>query len=94
MAMSTHVNGIKPPNDKWREMKAVYDACQAAGIAIPKDVSNYFGHSQPDEKGVLLSQRELGDAVTEWDTEMQNGYEVDIAKLPKDVVIIRFVNSY
>lgn len=41
MSMSTHVVGIKPPEDRWRKMKAIHDACQAADLADPDVVVKY-----------------------------------------------------
>ena len=42
MGMSTHLVGIVPPDDDWKKMKAVWDACDNADVDIPKDVSEFF----------------------------------------------------
>ena len=93
MGMSTHVIAFKPPDETWHKMKAVYDACTKAGTSIPPEVSRYFDGSAPDPSGVEVSL-DKSPACKEYRAEMQNGYEVDLTKLPKDVEIIRFVNSY
>jgi hypothetical protein len=50
MGMSTHVVGFKPPDEKWRKMKAVWDACEAAGTDPPAAVSKFFEGDVPMRK--------------------------------------------
>ena len=92
MSMNTHVVGFKPPDDKWKKMKAVYDACKLAGINPPGDVSDYF-QGAPDDRGVEV-EIEKQPCTKEYSDDMRQGFEVDIKKLPPDVTIIRFYNSY
>ena len=91
--MSTHIIGIKPPDEKWKKMKKVWDACQAAGLDVPDPVAEFFGDEEPDAKGVVVDLDEaVGvEPVTE---EGQNVFEVDLAKLAPDIKIIRFWNAY
>jgi len=96
MGRRTYVVGFKKPDERWRQRKAIYDACEAANIEPPEEVCRYFEGDKPDPAGVNVSHaalRECG-AVTEWEEDMSNGYEVDVTKLPPDVTVIRFVNSY
>lgn len=93
MGMSTHVIGIGKPDEKHKRMFEVYEACQAAGISVPDEVNEYFDWDSPNESGRKIELRR-GDAVTEYRAEMRDGYEVEIAKLPKDITHIRFYNSY
>lgn len=99
MGMSTHVVAFKPPDEKWQAMKAVYDACNAAGVDPPSDVIAFFNDSEPDESGVEISSRGPGYKLLDWCREWDDGngragYEVVIEKLPKDVSIVRFFNSW
>jgi hypothetical protein len=97
MGMSTNVIAFKPPGEKWQRMKAVWDACMAAGVDIPDEVARYFEHDVPDSAGVKIDRAVLVNtgALAAWGTEHgQEGYEVDVAKLPKDVTVIRFYNSW
>ncbi len=95
MGMSTSVIGIKPPGAKWKQMKAVYDACCDAGLPCPEEVDEFFDFAGPDEKGVVVSESDmLKLCVKEYNEESGSGFEVDLAKVPKDVTIIRFVNSW
>lgn len=93
MSMSAHVVGFRPADDKWEKMKAVYDACQDAGIQLPASVIQFFGDEPPDEHGIEVSI-EKTDAVSEWQDDMRNGFEVDITKLPENVTVVRFYNAY
>lgn len=93
MSMSTHVVGFKPPDDKWQKMRAVWTACTAAGIEPPEEVFAYFEDEEPDERGVRVDLKNTN-AVTDYTTQYETGVEVDVAKLPPDVTIIRFYNSW
>lgn len=89
MGMSTRVVGIKPPDEMRKKMKAIWDACNSAGIDIPKEVNAYFDYDNPDEKGIIVDIK-----AEEYEEDMRNGYEVDLTQLDKDIKILRFYNSY
>jgi hypothetical protein len=91
MGMSTHVKGFRPPDEKWRQMEKVYSACMKAGIEIPEEVEKFFDYEEPDECGVEV---EIKEATCEWCDDSREGFEIDLKKLPSDVTIIRFYNSY
>ena len=42
--MSTSISfyGIKPPDEDYLKMKAVYDSCTEASIPVPDKVSEFF----------------------------------------------------
>ena len=92
MGMSTHVIGFKPADEKWHKMKAVWDACEKAGIDTPEEVIDFFADEPPDENGVVVYIEET-DYCKEWKDDMKEGFEIEVYKLPKDVKIIRFYNS-
>lgn len=96
MGMSTHVAGYKAPDDRWRQMKAIWDACQAAKVPAPQEVYDYFEGEAPDPEGVEVSEEILTEngALREWKDEYRQGYEVVVANLPDDVQTIRFWNSW
>lgn len=91
MGMSTHVVGFKPPNEKWRKMKSIYDACEEAGVTAPDEVYDFFEDCKPDPAGV---QVDLKKVVKPWHDECSDGFEIDLKALPKDVTVIRFFNSW
>ena len=89
MSMSSHVIGFKPPDEKWRQMKLVYDTCKTAGVDVPETVSEFFNYETPDDMGV-----EVEIPVHEYSDDMQEGFEVYVSELPADVKVIRFYNTY
>lgn len=91
MGMSTYVVGFAPPDDKWKKMKKVYDACEKAGLEIPDEVDDFFNGEPPDDAGVEVDLREF---LREHLRDGQDGFEIDIADIPKQVKTIRFINSY
>jgi len=93
MSMSTRVIGFKPPDKKWNEMKAIWDACEEAEIEVPDAVLDFFDGAEPDSSGVAV---EL--PVTEWiDADCGGsgyGYELKTSDIPEHVSVIRFYNSW
>jgi len=94
MGMSTHIVGFRPADERWKKMKAAYEACEMAGIAVPKDVEEFFGYEPPGDKPGMEVEIEDSEAVSEWSDESRSGYEIDVAKLPKDIAVIRVYNSW
>lgn len=68
------VTGIRPPDKDWKEMKAVYDACKKANVAMPEAVQEFyergrleknlrkkpakFDYKDPDMKGIEMNLTE------------------------------------
>jgi hypothetical protein len=93
MSESVHVVGFKPPDDKWKKMKAVWDACKKANIDVPDDVLSFFEYVEPDPLGVEIDL-EKTNAAEKYNEEMKWGWEINVAKLPKDVTVLRFYVSH
>lgn len=89
MGMSTHVIGFKPPDEKWKKMKAIWDSCETAGVSCPDEVDEYFNGEPPDSAGVEVEIKSC-----EWSDECREGFEIKLDELPKDVKTVRFYNSY
>jgi hypothetical protein len=97
MGLSTYVVAIRPPDERWEKMKAVYDACIKANIPLPEEVENFFDGSAPDPVGVPIHLDTGSCGVRDWHSDVNDtadGVEVVLAELPPDVKILRFVNSY
>lgn len=92
--MSIKVVGFCPPNEKWHKMKALYDACAALNIDQPNAVDAFFNYEPPNKLGSIIDQDNLKDAIKGYSDDMEDGYEIEIAKLPKDVTHIRIYDSY
>jgi len=84
-----HMAGFKPPDEKWRKMSAVYAACLAAGLDIPKEVDDFFEGGTPDTAGVTVDLDDH-ESVREYKEDLAEGYEIDLDKFPKDIRVLRF----
>lgn len=93
MSMSTHIKGFRPPDNKWKRMKEVWETCKIAEIDPPAEVYAFFESVEPDENGVEV-ELEKTVCCKEWSDEYRQGFEIFIEKLPEDVKIIRFYNSW
>lgn len=89
MGINIHVKGFKIPNERWYEMKAIWDTCVKAKVDIPLQVLHYFGDDEPYESGVQVDI-----PYTEWSDDYRDGIEIQISDLPSDLTSIRFYNSY
>lgn len=90
MSMATEVTGFAPPDERWTEMKAVWDACCAARVPVPDAVLDFFGDEAPDSAGVTVKL-----PLREWKGGLRGaGYELDVADIPAHVKTIRFFNSW
>ena len=92
MSMSTYVVGFREPDERWEEMARIWDACEKADVAAPPEVDAFFGGESPE--GRPGAEIQLGGAAKNWGNEHESGIEVDVRKLPPDLHIIRFINSY
>jgi hypothetical protein len=92
--MSTHVVGFRPADEKWNRMKSIWENCEAAKVEIPNEVLNFFGHDAPRDKPGVEIELDSHRCCKSWSDDMRNGYEIDVSKLPKDLKIIRFYNSW
>lgn len=87
--MSTHVIGFAPPDEEWKKMKKIYDACEEGGMEPPEEVLKFFNWEEPDNAGVEIELKEH-----EFNDESRQGIEIKIDELPPQVKLIRFYNSY
>jgi hypothetical protein len=93
MSMSTHVIGFRAPGQEWHKMKAVYDACVDAEVEIPRAVDRFFDYKAPEDIGTAIDLKDTL-AVKEHAADCEQGFDVDITKLPAGINIIRFYNLY
>lgn len=89
MSMSMHVCGYKPADDRWRQMKAAWDACIDDGVDPPKEVADFFGWNDPGDKPGMEVQI-YGGAARKWVDDGREGFEVDVTALPEGVRFVRF----
>ncbi len=89
MNMSTRVVAFRAPDEKWKKMKAAWDACEEADLDTPEELLDFFDYNEPDPRGV-----EIDIPRHSWTADMQEGFEIFLEEVPEDVKVIRFYNSY
>ncbi len=100
MGMSTSIVAVRDLRETFDKMWAAKEACEEAGIDYPEELKKYFGSNieydckDSAEQEMLTYSLSGEPGVVQWGAEMQEGYEVDLRKLPKDVKIIRFFNAF
>lgn len=87
MSVSIGVGGTRPPDEKWRKFKAVWDACRVADTTIPDEVSDFFNGEEPDPDGVSVN---IDAACTSGHDSDSEWIRVDLKKLPQDVTVLHF----
>ena len=95
MGMSTRVTGfVSAENETYKKQVRVLKACIDAGISeLPKETAEYFGEKYA-EKYLIEEKLETQIPTHEYNNEMEQGYEIIVSEIPKDVHKIRFVNSW
>lgn len=91
MSMSTHAIGIRPADDRYKTMLKIHDSCIEANVPVPKEVSEFFDWQKPEPNGVLV---DIEDATSFWGDDYCQGLEIDLSKLPSNVKVVRFYNSW
>lgn len=92
MSMSTTVVGFMPADEKWVQMKAIFDNCIINGIDPPQEVWEFFGGDSPEgDPGRIVK---LDSILTPITSNCESGYELEVAKIPANVKFIRFINSW
>jgi hypothetical protein len=92
MGMSSHVMGFRPTDEKWKEMKKIFDACTEAGISVPEEVEEFFDWEGPKEHGIKV---ELDNYTKPYSPhEMAEGVIIELSNLPKSITHICFYNSW
>ena len=95
MGMSTHVTGLREPDDLHRKMVEAARACHDADLEPPEKLLKYF--EGIDMKYVCEDPSrglEVDIPSKPYSSEMQEGVEINLKDMPPNVSKIRFVNSY
>ena len=99
MSMSYRIEGYKPVDAKWTQMKQAYDACVSAGVEVPKEVMHFFNYEPPAAEGVMIELGRSGNVtfrkgITPLNQQYCDGYVVDLKELDPEIRILKFVISY
>lgn len=92
MSVTTHIIGFIPPDEEWKKKMAAWKACEEAEVEPPEELVSFFGGEDPTDKPGR--EVDIEPAVTHCDLDMVDGWEVTLSKLPPEVKVIRFENSY
>lgn len=91
MSVSIYIHGMTAPDEKFNKLKAVYNACIAAGLEIPYEVESYFDGEDPNE--LEGADVDIDCAIIKGQKYHGSDFTVEIAKLPECVKFIRFYMS-
>ena len=100
MGMSTHLVGIRDPDERWSQMKTIWDACKAAKVSVPEEVREFFA-GVPDPDGIVIDLSNPFDVAAparEWvdpdPRASRQGLEINVSDIPPQVTVLRFYNSW
>jgi len=83
------VHGLVIPDEKYRQMKKVYDVCVEAGVSFPEEVRKFFDFDEPysDEPGNDGFHVEL--QKEEFSADDCKGWDIKVSDIPEKVHTIR-----
>ncbi len=91
--MSTSLRAYRSADaPEFKKMKAAYDACENAGIEVPKEVLQFFKGMSPSES--LEVELQLGKHYHQGTKDYCYELIVNISELPVNVTKIVFGNYY
>ena len=95
MSESYHVQGIKPPDEKFEAMRGIWNSCVAMSIDPPDEVQDFFSGEPPPSDGDEVDLRDHG-CVSKYSDDMKTGFtvDVDLDMLPDDIKTLRFYVYY
>lgn len=99
--MSTHIVGFKDRTEHDKHLR-VLEVCREAGVSVPRETAAYLGDDSEGISPDAWSEYEieerlqtgLGACVSNFNREMEEGFEIDVDSIPSDVKVIRIYNSY
>lgn len=97
MGMSTQVVAFRDMDGEFAKMLEVKRFCEAHHVSYPAEVDAFFKGKADYSEDVLREEFleiPLGDALSKWEDDDADGYEVDVSKIPVGVKTIRFSNSW
>lgn len=97
MSMSSHIVAFRSENKgKYLKLKKAFEACKEAGIEfayMPREIQDYFKWSENPEEALQI-ELQIDVHYTHYSEDMEDGFEVKLTDLPKEVTKLRFYNSY
>jgi hypothetical protein len=97
MGMSTHVVAFRDMDGEFAKMLEAKLFCDSRGLSYPEEVKTYFKGLAGESEKLLREEMlavDISDIIRKWRDDGDEGYEVDVSQLPKEVKTIRFYNSW
>jgi hypothetical protein len=92
MGMSLVVKGYIPPDADYMRKANAWRACKEAGVEAPKELLRLFDGREPQAAGMEI---DITVAVTECRPhESAEGFDIELARLPPGVRVIRVYSSW
>lgn len=92
--------GLRAADASYKHMRAVLTACVAAHVDPPAEVRDYFVRNFPEgafpiegEQGTVF-EVSLAGCRREWSSDYSQGYDVDVARVPQGIEVVRFSCSW
>ena len=98
MGMNTYIKGVRDLDGEFKRMMDMKKLCDSKGFSYPKEVMEYFGSLIGESDAYIREEMETidlpKDLVIESQDDSREFFDIEIDRIPKEVKILRFVNSY
>ena len=98
MGMSTRILAVIEADSEWIKMKQAWEACEDAGVTIPKELFDYFDGVCPKNmngKEINLNMyKNNHESLDLHDHDYIESFIVDISKLPKGTKKIKIEHHW
>jgi len=89
--MSLQITGFKPADKEYKKKQKAWQACVDAEVEPPEELNEYFNYEAPDPAGMEV---DIEFCLAKRKVSMQDGFDIDLSKVPNDVKIIRVYYAY
>lgn len=79
------------PDEKWKQMKAIYDLCVHARVIVPEEVEAYFNYNEPPDTQTVNVTSKLR-LVTDYSNPQY--YTLKLFDLPDNTTALNFENLW
>lgn len=99
MGMSMHIKGfVSEDNLEYQKHKNILLFCRESNVSLPVETQRYFNSDQYPSLNLLSEKLEFelikGEHYIKYSVDMEDGFEIDLAKIPEDIKKIRVYNLF
>ncbi len=91
MSVYSYVQGLRPKTEDYEKKLQIYKLCTELNIAIPFEIESFFD-GEVCEDGIICDLP--NDSLKKYYNDTREYFEVDLTKVPSDIVKLRFCNSW